>query len=140
MTSTTTTTLHHLAALAAERLSPPPRATHTAATLRQIGDLVDGHDLPPMVPGDLAAALSYVGIERLGDAPPVSARRATCRELAALASQLAESRADEPAAYPRTVVAVWRAAADLLSSEDPRQAAIATTLRREAQELGEHFG
>ena len=47
-----------------------------------------------MIPGDLAAALAIVGEARPDDAPPVAARRTTCRELAALATEVQTARKD----------------------------------------------
>lgn len=139
MPSITTSTLHALADLAAERLLPTPRGAATAATLRQVGDLVDGLELLVLVPGDLAAAFAILGEPRVDDPPPITARRTTCRELGVLAQELAAGREDIPTESPRTVIATWMAAAACMRADDPRQAAIAATLRREAQELGERL-
>jgi hypothetical protein len=139
--ATARATLNALADLVVARVTPFGRATATAATLRQIGDLAC--DLP-LTLADAAAGFQRLSFAR-GEAEPgnVEGRRATCRELAALAlSSLPEAQPTEsgPVAMevpaPRRLAAVFRAvAAELGASTDPRQAAIAATAQREAAEL-----
>lgn len=134
--ATARATLNALADLVVRELQPFSRATATAATLRQVGEIAG--DLP------LTLADAATGFQRLtfarGEAEPgnVTGRRATCRELAALAfSTLSEVLPTESVpTIPHCLAAAFRAVyAALGTSLDPREAAIAATAQREASEL-----
>jgi hypothetical protein len=123
---TARSTLDHVAALVERSLSPEARASATAATLRQIGEI--GGDAF-VTPGILSRAMNILASGRDTDTPPISSRRRTCGEIADLIGH-------DPMSAPDRMVPVLRAVAIALSgTSDPRQAAIAATVSREADEI-----
>lgn len=119
-------TFRAVAEAIADRLQPPGRGAATAATFDQIAEI--GGDLPLTV-ADLAAGFDALGHARPGDVPAIAARRRTCSEISALISA-------GTAGDPRQLATVFRRlASHFADSADPRQATIAATAAREAEEL-----
>jgi hypothetical protein len=108
-----------------ETLQPEPRGNATANTLEQITKL-----LPARITlADLAIGWETIAASASeGDVPPVAARNATCRELAAVAEQY-YVQGEQSLDHAIEAWETWQAA--FAASEDPRQAAMATTFKRE---------
>lgn len=111
-----------------EKMKPEARAVATANTLQQ---------LSVFVPVDVALADLVVGWRVLSlpvkevEEIPISRRRVTCGELAALASQFTTEEGNLLQA-----VKAWNAwATAFKNSDDPRQKAMAKTFIRELAEL-----
>jgi hypothetical protein len=122
--------LDHVAGLVESTLTPIGRATHTATTLRQIGEVVSDMHLTP---GHVRAAMILLAVPRDGDSPPIASRRITCGEIADVIEPSATATAHAMSAVLRAVSAA------LLGSADPRQQAISATAAREADELDAHL-
>jgi len=112
------------------QMQPPPRALATANTLQQ---------LSIFVPNNVTLADLVVGWRTLSHAskqeeePAISQRRATCGELANMASQFTTDQGNLSQA-----IKTWRIWAEAFEkSGDPRQAAMAKTFARELTELQE---
>lgn len=132
-------TLRSVAAIVETTLQPEPRGKATAATLREIADL-----LPPdmvLFPLDIAQAMAKVGEPRDDRDPRVTSRRRTCVEISEAIQRnhrkgvVGNLPHDEPALWR------WRRALDVVvkrwsGNEDARLAAIAATAARELCELG----
>lgn len=104
---------------------PEGRANAIKATLTQIAGLYNAKNVAPR---DLAAAFTLLGQDRDGDTPPVTARRATCRDIAA-AMNLTGGTAHQAGVWFDAQVSAW------CGSSDPRQRAMAETARRELAEI-----
>jgi hypothetical protein len=126
-TTTTTDLLNTLADRVEGALAPEARAKATAATLRELARIPA---LPHVHAHHLAGALITVARELPDDDAPVSARRATCRELA----DLVPDGGMEIASVSLSALLLWLEFARL-RGDGPRIAAIRTTARRELLEL-----
>lgn len=130
-------TLHLAADAIFAGLQPQARATATATTFRQFGDIAGSM---PLTVADLVAGLEVIGRPGDSDPPPTSARRGTCREIAELFvpgnEQLRAALFSPGSGDPRRLAAAWRAiASHFAGSADPRQATIVSTLTREILEI-----
>jgi hypothetical protein len=129
-TQTARETLGRLADLARDSLNPRERADKAAATLREVGDLAG--DLP-LTYDDARDGFAVLGMDRVGDSGPVSSRRRTCEELAAL---LSHNYTSTGAGEPRRLAAVYSVVAGLyVGSPDGRRNAMAAIAAREVLEL-----
>lgn len=125
--STTIEILLTLADRAEASLQPPARGLATANTLREFAAIAD---LPAIEAHELVAAFIILGRPTDDDAPPVIARRATCRELADIipGGVLGMATVSAPA------LCLW-AAFDRIGGEGPRIDAIKATAMREFKEM-----
>lgn len=109
-------------------LQPEPRALSTASTLQQLSMFIP----TGVTLADLAAGwriLSHAA--QTEEEIAVTRRRATCGELAALASQFTSNPGNIQQA-----IKTWQAwHAAFVQSGDPRQSAMAKTFARESHEL-----
>lgn len=110
---------------------PEGRANAIRTSLNQIAALPGA--LTPSVRGALHGAFFALAISREGDTPPITARRATCADIAEglVALGLPRTTGDGHAAAPwfQAQIDAWG------GSDDPRQRAMADTARRELSEL-----
>lgn len=108
-------------------LTPEGRANATANSLCQMGEI--GGDLP-LTLADCAAGFGRLATAKGEDEPgPVKGRRGTCGELAKLAGDTTDGS-------PANLAAIFRAVERYFAaSSDPRQAAMAATAKREADEI-----
>ncbi len=130
------------------QMEPPGRKAAVIASFAQVAGLVSGR----LGRDSLRLAMSEVGTPRDGDAPPVTARRATCKAVAeALAFQPGEQDAARAALPEGTTVVdaggfgparLWfQVQIDAFGeSADPRQAAMVATARRELAEIDALLG
>lgn len=110
------------------QMQSSPRALATASTLEQLRGL-----LPAAVTlADLALGWRMLAQPcQQQEDPATTQRRRTCAELAAIADQLTSKQGNLPGA-----IEAWQAWRDAFQgSTDPRQAAMAKTFAREAEEL-----
>lgn len=113
--------------------APEGRANAIRASLAQIAGILKPHE--HMLLSTLAPAFAILGTPRLDDTPPIAARRATCRDLAAafIAAEHAEGYTPPPVSHAycwfRAQIGAWT------GSADPRLAAMAATAARELGEL-----
>lgn len=126
-TNPTSALLITLADRAEAALQPAPRGLATANTIREFAETPN---LPNITAADLIGAFIIAGRAAPGDTPPVTARRATCRELADITPGGQMGMAEVSA----SALALW-AAFDRIGGEGPRIDAIKATAMREFKEL-----
>lgn len=125
-------TMHRIASLIETNFRPPGRATATAATFRQIGDIAAELELDPQ---DALAGFMILSRVREGDVPNVTARRKTCENVSDLIVW-ATHVFPLPPGNPIRLASVMECVVNAFRhSADPRQMTMAETARREADEL-----
>lgn len=112
---------------------PEGRANAIRFSLKQIAAL---RSVDSVSQASLADAFRYLAIPREGDTPPITARRATCAQLA---DALRPGGIDTTGDQTRISATPWFLAQidAWTGSEDPRLAAMAATAARELAEIGE---
>lgn len=115
-------------------MQPQGRAVATAATLLELA-LAARPDMR-LDPKVLRAAYIHLGTPRTGDTQPVTARRATCLEIAAaITTAHGIGSHIRPTMESLDGVMQWWAAATIIPGDDARAAAIRDTAAREQREL-----
>lgn len=128
-TNPTSALLFTLAARAEAALQPVARGAATANTLREFAAIPN---LPTIDAADIISAFIIAGRSAPGDTPPITSRRATCRELA----DIMPGGQMGMASVSASALALW-AAFDRIGGEGPRIDAIKATALREFHELVE---
>jgi hypothetical protein len=128
-TNPTSSILLTLADRAEKALQPAARGTATANTLREFAAIPN---LPAIDAADIISAFIIAGRAAPSDTPPITSRRATCRELADIMPGGQMGIASVSAA----ALALW-AAFDRIAGDGPRTDAIKATALREFKELVE---